>query len=213
MLYSTTHVHGFFDKAFPSRPPPPPAKLYLQPPPNSQKASPAGEGGLAEGLRRLFQGPQKPENKKAKTITSAPPAHLHSNAAATDVDAAAPPKPKGKPPQPRRLRVDLVLYSGGRDANSETLGCAEAGVELARYGRIKASYAPAKMVFWPTLTHAAIVHGGLVLLGLFLEASQSCLGVEKSTCIPCGVLFSNPDFLFCTGCAAFLTAYMALTLT
>lgn len=41
--------------------------------------------------------------------------------------------------QPSRLRVDLVLYSGGRDANSETLGCEAAGVELARYGRIKAS--------------------------------------------------------------------------
>ncbi|CAN0504405.1 unnamed protein product, partial [Ectocarpus sp. 12 AP-2014] len=39
--------------------------------------------------------------------------------------------------QPRRLRVDLVLYSGGRDANSETLGCDAAGVDLARYGRIK----------------------------------------------------------------------------
>lgn len=42
--------------------------------------------------------------------------------------------------QPRRLRVDLVLYSGGRDANSETLGCEDAEVALARYGRIKASY-------------------------------------------------------------------------
>lgn len=40
-------------------------------------------------------------------------------------------------PQPKRLRVDLVLYSGGRDANSEGLGCEEAGVELAQYGRIK----------------------------------------------------------------------------
>ncbi|CAN0467735.1 unnamed protein product, partial [Laminaria digitata] len=40
---------------------------------------------------------------------------------------------------PRRLRVDLLLYSGGRDANSETLGCEGAGVDLARYGRLKAS--------------------------------------------------------------------------
>lgn len=120
----------------PSRlcPPPSRKKRYLQPPPAPKKEP---ESGLADGLRRLFQGTPKPE-KNAKTITSAPPA-LDSNATAAD-----PPKPKGRPPQPRRLRVDLVLYSGGRDANSETLGCADAGVDLARYGRVKASHAPTR---------------------------------------------------------------------
>lgn len=121
----------FLWQACPPHPRPPKTHLHLQPPPAPKKASAAGEGGLAEGLRRLFQGTPKAEKKGVKTITSAPPAARS--------DVTDPPKPKPKPPQPRRLRVDLVLYSGGRDANSETLGCAAAGVDLARYGRVKAS--------------------------------------------------------------------------
>ena len=36
----------------------------------------------------------------------------------------------------RKLSVDLILYSGGRDANSEGLGLENIGVELGKYGRI-----------------------------------------------------------------------------
>ena len=36
----------------------------------------------------------------------------------------------------RRLTVDLVMYSGGRDANSDGLGLAHVGVQTGRYGRI-----------------------------------------------------------------------------
>lgn len=36
----------------------------------------------------------------------------------------------------RQLEVGLVLYSGGRDANSEKIGCEEVGVEVGKYGRI-----------------------------------------------------------------------------
>jgi NAD(P) transhydrogenase len=38
--------------------------------------------------------------------------------------------------KPRALKVDLVLYSGGRDANSDGLDLDTVGVETARYGRI-----------------------------------------------------------------------------
>mmetsp|Transcript_81642 Transcript_81642/g.143974 ORF Transcript_81642/g.143974 Transcript_81642/m.143974 type:complete len:490 (-) Transcript_81642:194-1663(-) len=36
----------------------------------------------------------------------------------------------------RQFKPELVLYSGGRDANSEDLGLEENGVEFAKYGRI-----------------------------------------------------------------------------
>ena len=36
----------------------------------------------------------------------------------------------------RQLEVDLVLYSGGRDANSEKIGCENVGVEVGKYGRV-----------------------------------------------------------------------------
>lgn len=41
-----------------------------------------------------------------------------------------------KPRQPKRVRVDLVLYSGGRDANTEGLMCEKVGVKVGTYGRI-----------------------------------------------------------------------------
>eukprot|EP00611_Tribonema_gayanum_P015792 TRINITY_DN276_c2_g1_i2.p1 TRINITY_DN276_c2_g1~~TRINITY_DN276_c2_g1_i2.p1 ORF type:complete len:661 (-),score=253.92 TRINITY_DN276_c2_g1_i2:740-2524(-) len=41
-----------------------------------------------------------------------------------------------QPRQPKRLRVDMVLYSGGRDANSEGLLCEAAGIEIGRFGRV-----------------------------------------------------------------------------
>jgi pyruvate/2-oxoglutarate dehydrogenase complex dihydrolipoamide dehydrogenase (E3) component len=41
-----------------------------------------------------------------------------------------------RPRQPKRLRVDLVLYSGGRDANTEELQCEAAGVKMGQYGRV-----------------------------------------------------------------------------
>ena len=37
----------------------------------------------------------------------------------------------------RKLTVDLILYSGGRDANSEGLGLDAVGVKLGKYGRIE----------------------------------------------------------------------------
>jgi pyruvate/2-oxoglutarate dehydrogenase complex dihydrolipoamide dehydrogenase (E3) component len=42
-----------------------------------------------------------------------------------------------KPRMPKRLRVDLVLFSGGRNANSESLNCPAVGVTVGRYGRIE----------------------------------------------------------------------------
>ena len=36
----------------------------------------------------------------------------------------------------RKLKVDLVMYSGGRDANSEGLGCENLGINITKYGRI-----------------------------------------------------------------------------
>ncbi|CAM9702592.1 unnamed protein product, partial [Chrysoparadoxa australica] len=42
-----------------------------------------------------------------------------------------------KPKQPKRLRVDLVLYSGGRDANSGSIDCEAVGVGVGKYGRIE----------------------------------------------------------------------------
>ena len=35
------------------------------------------------------------------------------------------------------VEADLVLYSGGRDANSEKIGCENVGVEVGKYGRIR----------------------------------------------------------------------------
>ena len=32
--------------------------------------------------------------------------------------------------------LDLVLFTGGRDCNSEHLGCEELGIEIGKYGRI-----------------------------------------------------------------------------
>ena len=37
----------------------------------------------------------------------------------------------------RKLRVDLVLYSGGRNANSEGLNCEAMGIRTGRFGRIE----------------------------------------------------------------------------
>lgn len=36
----------------------------------------------------------------------------------------------------RVLKVDMLFYSGGRDANSDGLGCENAGIAIGRYGRI-----------------------------------------------------------------------------
>jgi NAD(P) transhydrogenase len=36
----------------------------------------------------------------------------------------------------REVAVDLCLYSGGRDANSEKIGCENVGVEIGKYGRV-----------------------------------------------------------------------------
>lgn len=36
-----------------------------------------------------------------------------------------------------QLEVDMVLYSGGRDANSERIGCENVGVKVGKYGRVQ----------------------------------------------------------------------------
>ena len=41
--------------------------------------------------------------------------------------------------QRRHLQVGKVLYIGGRDANSEDIGCEDAGVDTALHGCIEAS--------------------------------------------------------------------------
>jgi len=41
----------------------------------------------------------------------------------------------------RVLEADLALYSGGRDANSEKIGCENVGVKVGKYGRIVVSRA------------------------------------------------------------------------
>jgi len=41
-----------------------------------------------------------------------------------------------RPSVERKFRVDMLLFSGGRDANSEGLGCEKYGVEIGKYGRI-----------------------------------------------------------------------------
>ena len=43
---------------------------------------------------------------------------------------------RNKTPVERKLKVDLLLYSSGRDANSEGLGLDAVGVTLGSYGRI-----------------------------------------------------------------------------
>ncbi|CBN79739.1 soluble pyridine nucleotide transhydrogenase [Ectocarpus siliculosus] len=83
---------------------------------------------------------------------------------------------------PRRLRVDLVLYSGGRDANTETLGCDAAGVDLARYGRVKVDgsfrtsnprvYAIGDVTGPPGLASSAQMGGRAVATYLFNDKMQ-----------------------------------------
>jgi NAD(P) transhydrogenase len=51
------------------------------------------------------------------------------------LDANGEPLPRRNAPE-RKLKVDLVLYSGGRDANSEDLGLSSVGANIGKYGRI-----------------------------------------------------------------------------
>ena len=50
-------------------------------------------------------------------------------------NSSAPPAQRILPQ--RKLRVDRVLYSGGRNANSEGLNCMELGIRTGKYGRIE----------------------------------------------------------------------------
>ncbi|CAM9303321.1 unnamed protein product [Discosporangium mesarthrocarpum] len=81
------------------------------------------------------------------------------------------------PMKPRRLVVDLVLFSGGRDANSFSIGCEQVGVALGRYGRIKVDsmyrtsnpriYAVGDVIGPPGLASSAQMGGRAVASTLF----------------------------------------------
>jgi NAD(P) transhydrogenase len=47
-----------------------------------------------------------------------------------------PARPLSRPPVERKLKVDLLLYSAGRDANSEKIGLENVNCNITRYGRI-----------------------------------------------------------------------------
>lgn len=53
-------------------------------------------------------------------------------------NSSAPPAQRILPQ--RKLRVDRVLYSGGRNANSEGLNCEELGIRTSKYGRIEVDH-------------------------------------------------------------------------
>mmetsp|Transcript_81643 Transcript_81643/g.143978 ORF Transcript_81643/g.143978 Transcript_81643/m.143978 type:complete len:459 (-) Transcript_81643:194-1570(-) len=66
--------------------------------------------------------------------------NLHILLVEDDIDYIEPGDPEDLRPTircgKRQFKPELVLYSGGRDANSEDLGLEENGVEFAKYGRI-----------------------------------------------------------------------------
>ena len=79
-------------------------------------------------------------------------------------------KEKGRVAPERRLKVDLVLYSGGRNANSEGLGLESVNVSTTKYGRIVVDqtfrttsrcniYAIGDVIGPPGLASAAQQHG------------------------------------------------------
>lgn len=63
---------------------------------------------------------------------------LHSDVARFEVDEtdATDKKVRFAFEDGNSLAVDLCLYSGGRDANSEKIGCENVGVEIGKYGRV-----------------------------------------------------------------------------
>jgi len=83
----------------------------------------------------------------------------------------------------RRLLVDMVLFSGGRDANSDNLGCEKVGVEIGRFGRINVDrnmctsvsnvYAVGDVTGPPGLASAAQQRGRQVAQHLFDKSPSS----------------------------------------
>ena len=84
-----------------------------------------------------------------------------------------------RPQKPKRVfTVDTVIYSGGRDANSDNLGLQNVGVVTAKYGRIKIDenyrttaetsiYAIGDVIGPPGLASAAVQQGRYVADKLF----------------------------------------------
>jgi len=101
------------------------------------------------------------------------------------------------------LRIDLLLYSGGRDANSGEMGLAAAGVEIGKYGRVVVDqllrttcdgiYAIGDVIQPPTkdfpagLASAAVQHGRLVADQLF------CPGYNKELASAPTTLWTLPE--------------------
>eukprot|EP00968_Pinguiococcus_pyrenoidosus_P021863 scaffold2945_cov244-Pinguiococcus_pyrenoidosus.AAC.8 len=95
------------------------------------------------------------------------------------------------------LRVDLVLYSGGRDANTDGMGLEALGVRLGKYGRIVVDrklrttcqnvYAIGDVIEPPSkdfpngLASAAVQHGRLVAEQLFQKAFDEELSSAPTT--------------------------------
>ena len=84
----------------------------------------------------------------------------------------------------RRFLVDCLLYSGGRDANSEGLGCDDVGVDVLKYGRIKVNgacrstsqypiYAIGDVIGPPGLASTAMQQGRDLARKLFEKKSSS----------------------------------------
>ena len=81
----------------------------------------------------------------------------------------------------RRLKVDLVLYSGGRNANSEGLGLESVNVSTTKYGKIVVDqtcrsniYAIEDVIGPPGLASAAQQHG----LSLRASLSERLFGMS-----------------------------------
>lgn len=83
----------------------------------------------------------------------------------------------------RKLKIDLVLYSGGRDANSEDLGLEKVGIKTSKYGRIqvdqsfaasktKSIYAIGDVIGPPGLASTAQYQGRYVAEKLFKKPNQ-----------------------------------------
>jgi hypothetical protein len=65
-----------------------------------------------------------------------PPQVIHSDVTNFEVDEAGSKLVRFAFEDGGELAVDLCLYSGGRDANSEKIGCENVGVEIGKYGRV-----------------------------------------------------------------------------
>mmetsp|Transcript_4100 Transcript_4100/g.4230 ORF Transcript_4100/g.4230 Transcript_4100/m.4230 type:complete len:468 (+) Transcript_4100:32-1435(+) len=108
------------------------------------------------------------------------------------------PRAKGRATPERKLKVDLVLYSGGRNANSEGLGLEQVNVNTTKYGRVVVDkafhttsqhsiYAIGDVIGPPGLASAAQQHGRAVAQMLFEvneKDEKSCLFVKSYSYSP-----------------------------